>query len=236
VTLQPYLPPPVEVEGNLAAASYDERLRFVRRMYVLHGASVALAAGAGLAVASVASWKVLAWIALAAALALSASRRLAKGTNRERPFVLAALPLLAVSLGGLVVQASAAGLPFWTLGLASACAVAYTLLCGRDFSFVGQFVLGAAGCAGLVSGLALIEGVEFNEAWTGAVLAWAYLGFLVYDGAALLNRRRPGEEIEAVADLYRDSLNFVTYPVRVYLHWKTGPDGGDAPAVRPGEP
>jgi FtsH-binding integral membrane protein len=48
-----------------------------------------------------------------------------------------------------------------------------------------------------------------------------YLSYLVYDLAALLTRRRLGEEVGAVLDLYRDVLNMFSYPIRVWKHWRT---------------
>lgn len=220
VHVQPYFPEPIEVEGNAAALPYDDRLRFVRRLWVSHGATVAFAIGVGLLIPVEFPWQALAWIAAGALVALSATRLVAKGGKAERPLVWALLPVLLAALGGLVREASTAGFPAWTLGVASACALAYSILSGRDFSFVGQFWLSAAGCAGLLLGFAWFEGLAFTEAWSGLVLAWGYLGYLVYDAAALLSRRRPDELVEAVADLYRDALNFLTYSVRVWRHWR----------------
>jgi hypothetical protein len=42
----------------------------------------------------------------------------------------------------------------------------------------------------------------------------------VYDNASLLARRRLGEELGAVVDLYRDVLNVFGWVVRVLAHWR----------------
>jgi hypothetical protein len=54
----------------------------------------------------------------------------------------------------------------------------------------------------------------------GILAAIGYICYFVYDLSMLVKRRRMGEEVAAVADLYRDLINFVTYSVRVYFHWR----------------
>ena len=44
--------------------------------------------------------------------------------------------------------------------------------------------------------------------------------YWVYDLASLLARRRQGEELAAVVDLYRDVFNFFGYAVRMIKHWQ----------------
>jgi FtsH-binding integral membrane protein len=104
---------------------------------------------------------------------------------------------------------------------AALAATLYAALCGRDFSFVGQFVLSWLAVS-IASGLLFFVGeTAGNTVISGWVLASAWLFYFVYDLAALLTRRKRGEEVHAIADLFRDILNFITYPWRVYRHWKS---------------
>jgi hypothetical protein len=62
--------------------------------------------------------------------------------------------------------------------------------------------------------------VAWPEATFWGAAGLGYVLFFVYDLAALLSRRRLREVPAAVADLYRDLLNFITYSVRIVLHWR----------------
>ena len=72
---------------------------------------------------------------------------------------------------------------------------------------------------GIDLGMSLID--TAIQAGIGCVVGTiAYLAYFVYDLAALQTRRRLGQELGGVMDLYRDVLNFTTYPIRVVQHWR----------------
>jgi FtsH-binding integral membrane protein len=89
-----------------------------------------------------------------------------------------------------------------------------------DFSFVGQFVLSLIASTVILAVAALALGIEPAKAGFLLGANAIYLFYLVYDSASLLARRRLGEEIAAVVDLYRDVFNVFGYLVRVARHWR----------------
>ena len=115
---------------------------------------------------------------------------------------------------------SAIDLPVWAALVGAACSALYAVLCGRDFSFVGQFVLAWIVSSGFVAWIATMEHLVPGNA--AQALAWntAFLLYLVYDTASLLSRRRRGEALAAVVDLFRDVLNVLGWTLRVVQHWR----------------
>jgi hypothetical protein len=220
MNVQPYFPEPVTVPGNAANASYGKRLRFIRRVVAGHFATVLLVAAMvvwGPTDADARSATILIFFCL---LGLTVTRRLAPHTRIDlAASVLLIFPLLA-ALGVVIREGIDYGLPLWSLGIAATTSLAYTMLCGRDFSFMGLYVLAGGVCTILIAILAIFERVSATVAAAGCTMALGGLFYFVYDLAALLTRRRLGEEAAAVADLYRDVLNFTTYSFRVIAHWR----------------
>jgi hypothetical protein len=219
VQIQPYFPEQIEISGNVAAERYLVTLGFILRVMAGHFLSVAMVASVAAMGAALTMEAALA-VAGASLLALTLVRRLLHG--RQPDNVLSALLMAPTvwSFGNVVRLLSDAGEPVWVVGAAYLASCAYGLFCGRDFSFVGQFIVTVyATLAALVAGV-LLGHLTMAEAAVWGAVALVYAFYYVYDLAALLSRRRLGEEPAAVADLYRDLLNFLTYSVRVVLHWR----------------
>lgn len=218
MNIQPYFPEPDVVPGNVAAERYGARLSFVRRVIVGHFLTVVVIGVVALQTSSDFNPELALWIALACLLLLTIARRLAPHSKWDAlASAVLMFPLLA-SLGVLVRSGIEYGLPLWSIGIAAVGAFLYGFSCGRDFSFLGQFVLASLGTIVAVVGLAILGYLGTNMALAACTIAVAYLAYFVYDLAALLTRRRLGETIGAVADLYRDLLNFTTYSFRVVQH------------------
>ncbi|HXH61638.1 MAG TPA: hypothetical protein VNI20_09815 [Fimbriimonadaceae bacterium] len=217
---QPIFPEPIQVAGNVAGGRYGEIVLFIRKTMLGHCASVGLVCLSAVLFGEPQPIKILAIIFVASLLALTAARRFLKGGT---PGNFASILLLAPtiwSLGGLVRYGWDAGLPVWILASGYLCALIYGLVSGKDFSFVGQFVITTVVMAIILPSTVLLGAVRASDALLWGCVTLAYVFFFVYDLAALLSRRRPGEAVAAVADLYRDLLNFVTYSVRIALHWR----------------
>lgn len=215
----PYVPQQIEIPGNVATERYLVRLGFIKRVVALHTVSVAIVLGLSYLPRKLDLFQ-SAGLTLIALLSLSMVRGLVKGKRYEQLVSALIAPVLFVGLGQLIAIGPERNWPQWVIGIAPLGIVVYVLACGRDLSFMGMFVL----CAVFVlCGLALaeiagyIDGRVFLEA---ATLGIAYVFYFVYDLAALLTRRRLGEEVGAILDLYRDVLNFSTYTVRVIRHWR----------------
>lgn len=220
MNVPPYIPPQIEIPGNVAQERYAVRVAFVKRVTVLHAATVGLILALSLLPLPEISFR---WGLAGTAfslLGLSFVRGVAKRWRHEQLLSSFFVPIMILSLAVLVRSATMdAGWPLWAIGLPALGNLVYVALCGRDLSFMGMFVLVSAGLSAFVVLTAWLEPGEqpYTLLWLAMV---AYTGFYTYDLAALQTRRRLGQEVGAVLDLYRDTLNFITYPVRVIHHWR----------------
>ena len=212
-----YVPQPIEIPANVANERYTVRLAFIRRVVAVYLASLVII---GLISLMVGNWSPFdLMLVLVAMLALSLARELAKGRDIEQRLSFAVSPALLIGLGMCVHKLIDIHWPVWGMVIGVGCATVYTFSCGRDLSFLGMWALSISCSTVLIlvfgwhePGIVLIELLLANA---------IYLSYFVYDLAALLTRRRLGEEVGAVVDLYRDVLNMFSYPVRVWNHWRT---------------
>lgn len=215
-----YVPDPIEVPGNVTQEKYPERLAFIRRVSALHAASIGAIVLIALApLPQLPLGKE--WLALGTlTLILSLVRIALRGARADLMVSVGLLPAVLVVYGMCVAGLLRTGFPIWSPGVGLACAVMYAMLCGRDFSFVGQYLLSLIASTAAVSLIAI--GLDLTRSQAAEALAWngAYLLYYVYDLASLLARRRKNEELGAVVDLYRDVFNIFGWIVRVLMHWR----------------
>lgn len=214
-----YIPDPIEIPGNVTQEPYRVRLQYLRRVFTWHLGSVGLVVGLALAPLPHLSLWLAAAILLACLVALCFVRIGFRGGKAEVQISAWSLPILLTTVALFVRSLYQAGVPVWAALFGIIIAYGYTLLCGRDFSFVGQFVLSLLASSVVIAGLSLAMGHAGPYALLAQLVNAAYLAFYVYDGASLLSRRRLGEELGAVVDLYRDVLNIFGYIPRVIQHW-----------------
>jgi FtsH-binding integral membrane protein len=214
-----YVPDPIEIPGNVTEEPYRIRVAYIKRVATLHFVSLLVVQGIAysppLLPANLSWWPVAVLILALAVIRVALRRGLREATVST--YLLVPL-LLVVGIALHPVQAS--GFPLWTLLLGPGCGLVYALLCGRDFSFLGQYLLSLIASSTAIAALwvgapSSVEGARYALLANGA-----YLSYWVYDLASLLARRRRGEELEAVVDLYRDVVNFLGYLVRCLGHWR----------------
>lgn len=218
--IPPYFPEPIVVQDNVADQPYDSRLRFIQQVVALHAVCGACAT----LVAVYAPLQVRldqSFASFFSCLAIHSLLRFVWGGRRiERNLNLILLPFTTVSTGLLGRELHRIDWPMAALPIGLLGAAAYVLLAGRDFSFVGQYVLAVLftilGCFGANG----IDPKALPHPWLGALLGSAALGYYVYDLAMVLKRRRMDEQLCAVSDLHCDLLNAITYPIRVFNHWR----------------
>ncbi|MBS1712957.1 MAG: hypothetical protein JST30_01330 [Armatimonadetes bacterium] len=216
----PYFPEPITVSGNVADARYRERVRFLRTVVGRHFLSVAVVAAFGLWRPFEGTTTFWAFAFAAGLVALTFVRRTASGSRWDGAVSLAVLlPVLAFA--GLWLR----GLddnefPVFSFAVVSSALGAYSLFCGQDFSYTGQFVLCNVASALFCVSMTLAGRVPGWNAAAGWAVGALYTFYYTYDLSMIVKRRRPDEAWAAVADLYRDLINFSTYPVRVFLHWR----------------
>jgi FtsH-binding integral membrane protein len=215
-----FIPDPLEIPGAVTQRPYRERVGFIKRVNALHALSMLAVAAALLApmpVLEPGSALVFLGVCL---LLFSMLRTVERGRQVEAAVSAILLPVALLAVAVAVRSLVEAGVPAWSPAVGVACAVIYAMLCGRDFSFVGQYLL-----ALVVSTVALAVfamGFDFTgeQAAIALGLNAVILFYFVYDTASLLARRRPGEELAAVADLYRDVFNFFGFGVQMGRHWR----------------
>lgn len=214
-----YVPEPLEVPGNVTQERYPLRLAFIRKVSLIHATS-ALGVAAMIPFLPAISFGRAMYLWLALTLILAVLRITFRGVKPEVVATSALFPLLLVAVALVIRAGLARGWPIWSAGIGLSCAVIYAMLCGRDFSFVGQFLLALIVSSMAIAYCDLQLGLMRGRA--AEALAWnaAYLFYYVYDLASLMARRRIGEEFAAAADLYRDVVNIFGYIVRVIAHWR----------------
>lgn len=217
---QPYFPEPITVPNNVAEAKHRVRVRFVRKVVAGYFVSSALVAVSASASVPDLPPFLAALVFFGGLVALSAQRRAFTYGMKDNLLSVALLLPTLFCLGQVLRSLHESGWAVLALAPVVLGVSLYALLCGNDFSYMGQFVLTGLFTVACVGAMEIVGLYSPAQAWTGLVLASAYLFFLVYDLSMLVKRRRLGEEVASVADLYRDLLNFVTYLGRVYWHWR----------------
>jgi len=220
MNVPPYIPEPIEIPGNVSEEHRSVCLAFVRKTALLYSLSVALIIAVACYPHQLYPLGASIGVFIGVLLLLSLIRGLEKGRPLDLKLSALCLPILIVSVGDMARAMWAAGWPVWALPVGIAYCLAYTYLSGRDHSFVGEYFIVLIASSLTIALMA--PHIQPRQPVTGwALLANAvFLFYYVYDSAALLTRRRKGEELAAVADLYRDLLNCLTYSVRVYQHWR----------------
>jgi hypothetical protein len=215
-----YIPDPIEIPDNVTQQPYPVRLTFIRRMQGIQVIGVAVIAGlATLKQIPIVAPTTIFVVLLTLLIVLCLIRIGLRSTRREAALSSAFIPIL---LGVVTVAAKSLaqlGFPIWSILFGLGFAYIYTILCGRDFSFIAQLVLSLIASTVALAALSLAMG--HRGAYAAEALGWnaIALTYFVYDGASLLSRRRVGEEFAAVIDLFRDVLNFFGYVPRVVHHW-----------------
>lgn len=214
-----YVPDPIEIPGNVTEEPYRDRVAFIKRVAALHCVTlliVGAVAYSPIALPVQASWWPLAIMILGLAVIRVALRR---GPREAGVSSWLLVPLL-FSVGLALNPIQASGFPLWTAILGPAFALIYCVLCGRDFSFMGQYLLSLIASSTAIAALAVGAPSTLDHGRYALLVNAAYLTFWVYDLASLLARRRLGEELAAVVDLYRDVLNIFGYVARCIGHWR----------------
>lgn len=217
--LQPIFPEPITVPGNVARIPYRDRVRFIRRVVVGQAIFVACVGLLPFMVGLPGPDKDLG-IFLVGILSLSLVRAVFRTGLLESLFSWIGMIPTGLGLAGLAQSAQTHGYPVWVWALPSLVAGVYSLACGYDFSYTGMAVLGA-GASAAVLALSVAWGwLGPKQAWVALAWSLSCLVYLAYDVSMIVKRRRPGEEASSVADLFRDLVNWTTYPVRVAAHWR----------------
>ncbi|AIE84142.1 Bax inhibitor-1 family protein [Fimbriimonas ginsengisoli] len=215
-----YVPDPLEVPGNVTLEPQPVRIVFIRRVTLLHLFSLGLVTGL-----ATAPWPRIGLTPLLVCLAmvlvgLDMWRILQRGRPTEASVSGWLLPAPVAMTAWLAHELALSGWPVAAPLAGAICATIYTVLCGRDFSFVGCTLLALIVSSVALAGLVVHFNLGAREAAVALVGNAAYLVYLQYDLASLLARRRRGEELAAVVDLYRDVFNVFGYVLRVWKHWR----------------
>jgi len=215
-----YIPEPLEVPGNITEERYPIRLVFIRRVALLY-----LGSSAVIALLTQFSFPrmgiVYSMIALAACLTgLDFLRIGFRGKPSEAKISALCLPAVLVLVAWGIREIAIDGWPIFQPAIGVMSVIAFAFISGRDFSFVGCWFISLIAST---VGVAAVAGAEHFDRLHAAFALGSnacFVTYLVYDLASLLARRRRGEELAAVVDLYRDVFNFFGYAVRMVKHWQ----------------
>lgn len=215
-----FIPGPLEVPGNVNQEQYPTRVAFIRRVVLLHLAGGGIIAG----IASVlpVQGKLTEAVALLGALLLmlSIQRIVQRGRPAEAKLAASILPIVLLLGAITVAEATAKGVPVWSAGLGLVAMALYAVSCGRDFSFPGCGSLAWIGSSVAVAAIANARDLTGRETGLALLFNTAAIIFWTFDLSMLMARRRRGEELAAVVDLYRDVFNVFGYIPRVIIHWR----------------
>ncbi len=215
-----YVPDQLEVPGNVAEQIYPLRMAFVKRVTLRHFVSISVIGLVSRLKFPALSLTEAIVVVVSLLLALELSRIVLRGKRIEANISTAVLPLVMASMGCLMQRLSGLGWPVWALLVGPLAAVIYSALCGRDYSFVGNYCLSVIASSVAIAAVGVQEHSSRQTVALGLVLNATYLFYVIYDLASIQSRRRIGEEWAAVTDLYRDVFNFSGYIRRVILHWQ----------------
>jgi hypothetical protein len=214
-----YMPDPIEVPGNVTTERYAVRLVFIRRVIWMHLVSLTLIAAAMTLPMPDRGIQITGFTLVAFLVVLDVVRIRTRG-RREEPWLSCAFfaPVI-ILVAAMLRELDTIHFPVWAFFVGPPCVALYSGVCGRDFSFVGGFFLSLIASSLVVATVVLALHLSGAIATTAFVANTVYLFYWVYDLAALLARRRFGEEPAAVVDLYRDVFNIFGYVPRVISHW-----------------
>lgn len=215
-----YVPEPEAMVGNVTQAPYNKRLMFIRETFYRFCLWVlVIALGAWVIPKEFAQDSRLLWIwALALAL-ISVIRTIGRG----KPWEVKTAPVQALICVGITAlaarSATALHFPTWSILAGIGCFAVYAMLCGRDFSFVGGYVLALIASSTMIAFIMVEEALTSLESWQA--ILWNAFGllYLVYDLASLMCRRKVNEVTAASVDLFRDIFNLFGWVPRVVMHW-----------------
>jgi len=215
-----YVPPKLEVEGNVAEARHSVRVRFLQSVVGLNAASLVGAWLVALTPLPAVGWPVAAFMVAGLLILLDVWRIARRGEPIEARVSATMLPLAVFAFGWLAREVESTGFPVWAVLLGPGFLLLYTLIAGRDFSFIGAFALAWIGSSVAVAALTLSGGLEGPIGIYALLANTVTLLYSVYDLSSILYRRRVGEEWAAVLDLYRDVFNIFGYIPRLVGHWR----------------
>jgi FtsH-binding integral membrane protein len=215
-----FIPDPLEVPGNVTEQPFLLRVRFIRTVSVLFAAcTLAIGALVSAPLPTIGIFPSLAALVILL-ISLELWRIAFRGRAIEGKVSAAVLPLVLVCAALVVNEIRQFDLPVWQGLTGPICLAIYSLACGRDYSFIGGLLLSLIASIVVIAGVGVSSGAtvprELFAQGSNAVLTI----YLSYDMASLLSRRRRGEEVAAVTDIYRDVFNFFGYVVRVIKHWQ----------------
>lgn len=214
-----YVPEPEQVPGNLTSVRYLERLKFIRKTLNRFVGSVAMIVGVGLLLPKNDDAIRTTVFMLIVLLLVSGIRTIFRGTSTEPLLTKYALPIVIVTLAFAARSWTSVDFPAWSILAGIASFGVYSAVCGRDFSFVGGYVLALIVSSVFIAFVMVSEHMSSQRSAQALVWNAAGLSYIVYDLAALLSRRKPDESWAASVDLFRDVFNFFGYFPRVMIHW-----------------
>lgn len=215
-----YVPEPEAMPGNVTQEPYARRLLFIRETLYRFGMWVLfITLIAWLLPKQFASDPKFLGVWLLSLGLLSLARTVGRGKIWEVR-ISPVLVLICISTTALAARtATVFHFPAWSILAGLGCFTLYAMICGRDFSFVGGYVLALIASSTIIAFVMVEEALTSLQSWQAILWNAFVLFYLVYDLASLMCRRKRDEVTAASVDLFRDIFNLCGWIPRVVMHW-----------------
>ncbi|MEI7575475.1 MAG: hypothetical protein WCK51_01170 [Armatimonadota bacterium] len=215
-----YVPEPEAMPGNVTQERYSKRLLFIRETFYRFCLWVLVIALLAWAIPTEFGREPrFGWLWLLSLALISLLRTFGRGTTWE----VKSAPIQALVCIGTTAlaarSATAFSFPAWSVLAGIGCFAVYAIFCGRDFSFVGGYVLALIASSTIIAFIMIEEALTSLQSWQAILWNAFALLYLVYDLASLMCRRKVTEVTAASVDLFRDIFNPFGWVPRVIMHW-----------------
>lgn len=216
-----YVPSQVEIPGSVAEKSWREKVLFLRYATMAFGILAILISLVAIVVPyDLDSFPTVVILAIGGCLFLNLIRTFARDSQLERGPSLVVTPFVLLTLGLTLGGFQRLGVPIWAMASSWFFFTLYTYLCGRDFSFLGQLILGSLASVVLDLLVVFLWRLGTKIGLEAVAISLVSSFYFSYDLASIMSRRRRGEELHAGIDFLRDMFNFVGFSIRCRRHWR----------------
>jgi hypothetical protein len=214
-----YFPEPLTRAGSVTKEPYAVRVGFIRNVYFRFMIVCAAIALFAYLTPTAETSRVAVWVLIGFLFASSLLRTVIKNPFNEARLAAGQLPLLVIIAAVAVRYLYSIHFPVWSILFGIVTLGVYTQVSGRDFSFVGGYVLSMI-FSNVAIAFYMIQ-IDASAIQSTYALLWNTLGglYVVYDLASLMYRRQKDELFASVTDIFRDVFNVIGWIPKVISHW-----------------
>lgn len=204
---------------SVSSRPYRERLVFTKSALVIQGFVLLSVGLTSVFIRPILEFGLCLLLLVSGLVLLTFVRRLLKSGPVESSISIGLALANTVLFVSLLASMNQWGFPSWSVGVSGLAILCYVAACGRDFSFLGFIAVPSLTLLVLELFLVLarMSPPAGHLAW---ITVLTILTYTSYDLAMIMKRRTTSEVLTTFADFQRDLINLVTYPIRIYSHWR----------------